>query len=176
MTPAQSKLLIAGGALLTAVLIAFAPRNSETLVSEPSKSGKTARPAAAGALAPGAAGRSLDLELVARAERGHLAQKESDLLFARSSWVVAPPPAPPPPPPPAPPAPTAPPLPYTFMGRFEQGESDLVILTRGNRVLTATQGDVLEKTYRIDGIEANKVTLTYLPLGTTQFLLTGSAP
>jgi hypothetical protein len=61
------------------------------------------------------------------------------------------------------------------MGRFEQGDTNLVILTRGNRVITAAQGDVLENTYRIDRIEASKVTFIYLPLGTSQSLPTGSA-
>jgi hypothetical protein len=50
-----------------------------------------------------------------------------------------------------------------------------VILTRGNRVVTAEAGDVLEKVYKIERIEANKVTLTYLPLGTTQSLSTGGS-
>jgi hypothetical protein len=61
------------------------------------------------------------------------------------------------------------------MGRFEQGDTNLVILTRGNRVITAAKGDVLENTYRIDRIEASKVTFTYMPLGTSQSLSTGSA-
>jgi hypothetical protein len=61
------------------------------------------------------------------------------------------------------------------MGRFEQGDTNLVILTRGSRVITAAQGDVLENTYRIDRIEASKVTFTYMPLGTSQSLSTGSA-
>jgi hypothetical protein len=61
------------------------------------------------------------------------------------------------------------------MGRFEQGDTKVVILTRGNRVVTATQGEVLENTYRIDRIEASKVIFTYMPMGTTQSLSTGSA-
>jgi hypothetical protein len=51
----------------------------------------------------------------------------------------------------------------------------LVILTQGNRVLTASPGDVLEKTYRIERIEASNVVFTYLPLGTSQTLSTGSS-
>jgi hypothetical protein len=61
------------------------------------------------------------------------------------------------------------------MGRFEQGDSNLVILMRGTRVVSTAQGDVLENTYRVDRIEASKVTFTYLPLGTSQSLPTGSA-
>jgi hypothetical protein len=61
------------------------------------------------------------------------------------------------------------------MGMFDQGDTHVVILTRGNRVVTAEAGDVLEKVYKIERIEANKVTLTYLPLGTTQSLSTGGS-
>jgi hypothetical protein len=42
-------------------------------------------------------------------------------------------------------------------------------------VITAAQGEVLEKIYRIERIEASKVTFTYLPLGTSQSLSTGGS-
>jgi hypothetical protein len=65
-------------------------------------------------------------------------------------------------------------LPYTFLGKYSEGELQLVILAKGNRVVTASKGDVLENTYRIDRIEANNVIFTYLPLNTSQTLTTGS--
>lgn len=174
MTPGQTKGLIAAGAALTAALIAFAPRDGEVVVSEPAKASRTpAQPVAA----PGAnraptpeQGRTL----LHSSERGPVTGSDASTLFSAGNWVVAPPPPPPAPPPPPPPPPSAPPLPFAFMGRFEQGDTQMVMLTRGNRVLTASQGDVLENTYRIDRIETSKVTITYLPLGTTQFLPTGS--
>ncbi|RFO98110.1 hypothetical protein DIC66_05155 [Rhodoferax lacus] len=61
------------------------------------------------------------------------------------------------------------------MGQFAQGDTHVVMLVRGNRVLTAGVGETLENTYRIDRIEASKVTLTYLPLGTSQSLSTGGS-
>ena len=170
MTPQRRKLLILVSALVTAGLLWWAPKDAE--LSEPAKRAKTAPRAPDTAVAssteamPGA-------PLSSGEARAPLTP--GDPLFASSSWVLPPPPPPPPAAPPPPPAPTAPPLPYVFMGRFEQDGSQLVILTRNNRVVTAAQGDVLEKTYRIDRIEASKVTLTYLPLGSTQFLPTGSA-
>ncbi|MEB0023904.1 hypothetical protein QN370_19180, partial [Actimicrobium sp. CCI2.3] len=75
-----------------------------------------------------------------------------------------------------PPPPTAPPLPYVFMGKFDQADSHVVILTRGTRVHTVSEGDVLENTYRIEHIEANKVTFIYLPLGISQSLPIAGSP
>jgi hypothetical protein len=50
----------------------------------------------------------------------------------------------------------------------------VVILLRGNRVITASKGDVLENAYRIDQIEPSSVQFMYLPLGIPQSLSTGS--
>ena len=71
-----------------------------------------------------------------------------------------------------PPAPTAPALPFVYLGKYSEGNVQLVILSRGNRVLTAAQGDVIETNYRIERIEPAKVLFTYLPLGTAQSLAT----
>jgi hypothetical protein len=115
------------------------------------------------------------LELSLRGdESGQISGKQTQKMFAGTSWVVPPPPPKPAPPPPPPPPPGAPAMPYVFMGRFEQDSTNLIILSRGNRVVTAAQGDILEKTYRVDSIDSNKVTMTYLPLGTTQFISIGS--
>lgn len=179
MTPEQTKLAIAAGAALTAALIWFAPVESEVGVSEPAKAGQVLkqRPSAQASSPLDAAASGLDQALKNPDDRGSLNQKEAGRLFAKSTWELPPPPPKPAPPaPPAPPPePTAPPLPYVFMGRFDQGDTQLVILTKGNRVITASQGDVLEKTYRIDRIEASKVTFIYLPLGTSQSLSTGGS-
>lgn len=180
MTPAQTKLLIAAGIAVTAGLIWFAPSDDATGVSEAAKSGpapklRTTTPAASPLEG---AGKMLDTKLAVSEERGALNKKDAKTLFAKSTWVVPPPPPPPPaprPPPPPPPPPTAPPLPFVYMGKFEQGDTNVVILTRGTRVLTVSKGDILEKTYRIDRIEANKVTFTYLPLDMTQTLATGGS-
>jgi hypothetical protein len=65
-------------------------------------------------------------------------------------------------------------LPYTYLGKYSEGTVQLVILARGNRVITAAQGEVLDNQYRIDKIEPN-VQLMYLPLGIPQTLSTGSS-
>lgn len=101
--------------------------------------------------------------------------------FATLSWL----PPPPPPvvavaaPPPAPVAPSAPPLPYTFVGLLEtDGQQPTAFVARGDTLLMVAAGDTLEdKTYRVDSLSADKLVLTYLPLGIAQTLLiTGPTP
>lgn len=180
MTPNQTRLLLLGGAALTGALIWFAPGKDDLGVSEPVKGGNALKLRPASAASSPLEGAAKGLELGATPERGSLNKKDAAELFAKSTWVIVPPPpkpVPPPPPvePPPPPPPTAPPLPYAFMGKFEQGDTLVVILTRGNRVLTASAGETLENVYRIERIEASKVTFTYLPLGTLQSLSTGGS-
>lgn len=94
--------------------------------------------------------------------------------FDITSWYVPPPPPPPPPPAP-PPVPTAPPLPFTYLGRYEDAPSRMVILVKGERMYTVAAGDVIEGTYRIERMAPGMVELTYLPLNIKQTLSTGEA-
>ena len=170
----RSRLLTVAAAVLTALLLWFAPHDEPASVSEAVKSTKprAAQPAGMTRTQPPAAA---DSQLAVAAERPTVGEGLAGDLFAQSTWVVAPPPppAPPPPgPPPPPPAPTAPALPFVYLGKYSEGNVQLVILSRGNRVLTAAQGDVIETNYRIERIEPAKVLFTYLPLGTAQSLAT----
>lgn len=93
-------------------------------------------------------------------------------VFSARSWYVPPPP----PPPPAPPAaPSAPPLPFSYLGSYEDAPTSLIILVNGERMYTVAEGDVIEDTYRIERVTAGQVELTYLPLNIKQFLNTGGA-
>jgi len=93
--------------------------------------------------------------------------------FGSTSWYV-PPPSPPPVKPAPPPKPTAPPLPFSYLGRYE--DSALVImLVKGDRLYTVTEGDVIENTYRVERVTAGMVELTYLPLNIRQSISTGAA-
>lgn len=93
--------------------------------------------------------------------------------FGPTSWYVPPPPPPPAKPAP-PPKPTAPPLPFSYLGRYE--DSALVImLVKGDRLYTVTEGDVIENTYRVERVTARAVDLTYLPLNVKQSINTGTA-
>ena len=92
--------------------------------------------------------------------------------FEIKSWYV-PPPAPPPAPPPKalpPPAPKAPPLPFIYLGRYQDAAAPVIFLVRGDRVLAVHAGDVIEGTYRVDEIAGATLRLTYLPLKIMQTL------
>jgi len=96
--------------------------------------------------------------------------------FESKSWYVPPPPPPPRPAPQARPAPvpTAPPLPFTYLGRFQDGASTVIFLARSERLLAVSAGDVIEGTYRIDGIAGATMAFTYLPLNIKQTLSIGN--
>jgi len=96
--------------------------------------------------------------------------------FQAKSWYVPPPP--PPPPPPAllpPPVPTAPPLPFTYLGKFQDSAQPVFFLVRGDRILTVRAGDTIEGTYRLDGVVGATLGLTYLPLNIKQQINIGNA-
>lgn len=96
--------------------------------------------------------------------------------FESKSWYV-----PPPPPPQAlaralpPPPPSAPPLPFTYLGRYEAQSTPVIFLARGDRVILVRAGDVIEGTYRVDGIVGSALGLTYLPMHIKQSLDIGHA-
>lgn len=94
--------------------------------------------------------------------------------FANLSWLPPPPPAVivPPPRPPKPPPPTAPPLPFTFVGLMEKGTArPQAFLTKGDALLVVAAGDTIDNnTYRIETLSAQKIVITYLPMGTQQTL------
>ncbi len=92
--------------------------------------------------------------------------------FNSKSWYVAPPPPPPPPPP----VPTAPPLPFTYLGRYEDQPAVVVVLAKGDRVYTVAEGEVIDGTYRVDQITDDAVHLVYLPMNINQSLSTQAAP
>jgi hypothetical protein len=96
-------------------------------------------------------------------------------LFAGHSWYT-PPPAPPVRelPPPAPRKPTAPPLPFSYIGRYEQdGMATLFYLVKDDRVYDVKLGDVIEDTYRLDKVVKGQLMFTYLPLNSSQGLRLG---
>lgn len=94
--------------------------------------------------------------------------------FATKSWYV-----PPPPPPPVaaapPPKPTAPPLPFAYMGSYDDAEGPTVImLVRSDRLYTVSEGDLIDGTYRIERVQSGVIEMTYLPLQEKQQLPTGN--
>ncbi|PWF40453.1 secretion system X translation initiation factor [Massilia glaciei] len=104
------------------------------------------------------------------------AQTPAAELFGAKSWYVAPPPAPPPPPVQAAPVqPSAPPLPFTFMGKLVEAERLTVFLVKQERVYMASEGDVIDDTYKLEKIEPGRLTLLYLPLKTVHTLVVGES-
>lgn len=92
-------------------------------------------------------------------------------VFASKSWYVPPPPPKALPPPP----PTAPPLPFTYMGKLSDTPGNLTIfLVRGDQVYTVKPGDVIDTIYRVEGVNAGQLTLTYLPLDVKQTINIGN--
>ena len=69
----------------------------------------------------------------------------------------------------------APALPFSYGGRYTEGNKVFVFLSEGAKMHTVRQGDTVNATYRIEKIDAAAITLTYLPLGQQQTLQTGSA-
>lgn len=99
-------------------------------------------------------------------------------LFAAHSWYVVPP-APPvvarPVVAPVAPVRVAPPLPFQFIGKLDDSQRLQVFLLSGERLLVVAVGDVIDDTYRVERIDAQQMTLTYLPMQQTQLLAVGSA-
>jgi hypothetical protein len=90
--------------------------------------------------------------------------------FKAMSWYVPPPPPPPRPPPKPlpPPPPTAPPMPFSFMGRYVEGEILIILLLKGERIYTVSEGEVIDNTYRVERLSGGQLELTYLPLNIKQ--------
>ena len=152
----------------------------------PAKEGATG---GAPAAADGAAGMKADAKAIVgsnadsgedQAETGEdkVAPEEPAKLeivnaFASKSWYVPPPPPPPPKPEP-PPKPTVPPLPFVYIGRYDNpGTPTVIMMVRGDRLYTVSEGDSIDGTYHIDRVEKGRVELTYLPLKQKQVLQTG---
>lgn len=119
----------------------------------------------------------VELERLARLEKQRRERLKASDVFNSTSWYV-PPPAPKvvaPPPAPRVVVVTAPPLPFTYLGRYGDGDARVVILARGDRMYTVGVGEVIDNQYRVDRISGGVVGLTYLPMNVQQSLQTGEA-
>lgn len=105
-------------------------------------------------------------------KRGKMRGTSSD-MFGAKSWHIAAPAPPPPPPPPV----TAPPLPFSFMGKMQEPDGKLTIYLEGrDRVYLVKGGEIIDNIYHIDGIVNGKLSITYIPLGNTEYLGMGETP
>jgi hypothetical protein len=114
----------------------------------------------------------IELERLQRRDGG---DSEVGNLFGAMSWYVPPPPPPPSPPPKPvpPPPPSAPPMPFSFLGRYIEDETLIILLVKGERIYTVSEGEVIEKTYRVERLQGGVLELTYLPLNIKQTISTG---
>lgn len=69
-----------------------------------------------------------------------------------------------------PPAPTAPPLPFKYAGKAISGSETWVFLSQPGENHIAKIGGKIDNKYRLDSINDDAVTLTYLPLNIKQTL------
>lgn len=115
----------------------------------------------------------VELERMDAAALQKKVDKETGSAFGPTSWYVPPPPPPPPKPQP-PPQPTAPPVPFTYLGIYEDVMGKVLMLVKGEQVYTISEGDVIENTYRIDHVNHGVVEITYLPLNIKQSIATGN--
>lgn len=73
-------------------------------------------------------------------------------------------------------APTAPPMPFQFVGRLDDRSDLQVFLQNGEKIYVVRKGDVIDETWRIEGISDRELSLVYLPMHLSQTLSVGSAP
>jgi hypothetical protein len=114
----------------------------------------------------------VELERLNREDASAKPDAAASNVFKAMSWYVPPPPPPPKPPPPPPP-PTAPPLPFSFMGRYEEGGTLIILLVKGDRIYTVSEGEVIDNLYRVERLSGGQLELTYLPLNITQTISAG---
>lgn len=111
------------------------------------------------------------LALKPRDELIHASPPSSVDLFTAMSW------APPQPPPPSAPmpvvAPVAPPLPYTYVGKKQQGGQWEVYLLKDELTYIVHQGSIVEDQYVVEHIEPPSMRFKYRPLGQVQTLMIG---
>ncbi|KAB0480506.1 hypothetical protein SAMN04490202_0185 [Pseudomonas reinekei] len=72
-------------------------------------------------------------------------------------------------------APTAPPMPFQFIGRMDDRTDLQVFLQNGEKIYVVRKGDVIDETWKIEGISDLELSLVYLPLHLSQTLSVGSA-
>ena len=72
-------------------------------------------------------------------------------------------------------APSMPPMPFQFVGRLDDRSDLQVFLQNGEKIYVVRKGDVIDDTWRIEGISDVELSFVYLPLHLSQTLSVGSA-
>lgn len=162
------------GAMAAAMVLSVASDDGQQAGAVPAQSGEPPQTLALRQpeAAPPAPRLRVELERLSRPDAQAAAAAGNP--FGAISWYVPPPPPPPPAPPKyVPPPPTAPPMPFSFFGRYEEGDTQIILLVKGERIYTVSAGDVIDNTYRVEGLAGGRLELTYLPLNIKQTISTG---
>jgi hypothetical protein len=64
-------------------------------------------------------------------------------------------------------------MPFSFLGRYVDGERQTILLVKGERIYTVAEGEVIENTYRVERLQGGVLEMTYLPLNIKQTITTG---
>jgi len=171
MVPRRRRILF--GALAVTIALSAASGKEWQAADETVLPAKRAD--AAAARKPAQPQLQVELERLNREDASAKPEPAASNVFRAMSWYVPPPPpAPPPPPKPVPPPPpSAPPLPFSFLGRYEEGQTLIILLVRGERIYTVSEGEVIDNTYRVERLAGGQLEVTYLPLNIRQTISTG---
>ena len=152
---------------LAATLVAawFAPRQEEEEINLAPRVQNTEPPArnVRGDAAPGKPARILEI-------RARQSGEDEDSLFLAPDWGYYAPPIPQEEAQPVVEAPSAPPLPFKFMGRYEENGQNRVFLRENDQTWIVGVGDTLAGVYKVENIGKHFIGLRYLPLGEEQVL------
>lgn len=161
-----------GVALLATLLAVRWAGGQDDTVAKPQREPREERPAARAEVtsAPREAPPALDISLLGNRAAAASARD----LFPATSWEQKareeeirrnPPPKPAPPPPPQ-----APPVPFTYLGKLVEEGVTTVFLVQGDRNFIARQGETLAGVWRVERIDEQAMTFTYVPLAKPQVL------
>lgn len=168
---------IALAATLAAVMLVEDEEEMTPDTVQPVTSAKPARSAATRASVPQLRNDFLDVDQLGQRKFDPMAGE----LFASTSWAPRPPPITPQQqaailqrqqaqPKVRQPDPTPPPLQFKYIGKAIEGNQTWVFLSQDDENYIAKIGEKIDDLYRLDTINDESVTLTYLPLNAKQTL------
>ncbi|MHA6194986.1 hypothetical protein ACX3YG_11495 [Pseudomonas wadenswilerensis] len=72
-------------------------------------------------------------------------------------------------------APSVPPMPFQFVGWLDDRRDRQAFLQDGEKLYVVRQGDVIDETWRVEGISELELSFVYLPLHVSRTLAMGSS-
>jgi hypothetical protein len=171
MTAGKRRLLIAAAFIITLLSAMLAPSQETAQTTAQSVAQPTARTSRSTPSSPSRTAdvlqREAELPMVANFERT-LEKKITvvDIFEARPVPGMAPPPLA---------KPEPPKLPFIYQGSVEEAGRIKIVLLEGELIHVVEKGGKIGASYRLDGINTDKLVITYLPLEAQQLLAIGDA-